>query len=48
MLTGGVSKVVKHVFKKEEDRFIGMLLGPLRSLLLGNYVDWKRCNESWR
>ena len=32
----GVSKTVKHEIKRQEDRFLGMLLGPLGASVLGN------------
>ena len=44
----GVGETVKHEIKKQEGRFLGMLLRTLGASMLGKYVNWKRCCKSWK
>ena len=42
VLIGGISKIVKHEIKKQEDGFLGMLLGTFRCFNIRKYLNWKR------
>ena len=41
VLIGGISKIVKHEIKKQEDGFLGMLLGTLDTSILENILTGK-------
>ena len=41
LLIGGTSKIVKHEIKKQEDGFLGMLLGTLDASIVENILTGK-------
>ena len=48
ILTDGVSKTVKHEIKYNKVHFFVGVIRNFRCYNARKYVNWKKCNESWK